>query len=310
MQKLGGIDVQDLASLGKVQAAAGEPPSFGTKMLDSDGDGRFDLFLMDGDNDGIIDGVVRGFDANGDGINDVFAHYNEDGEISSIGRVNPETGDLEVIYEEPGFFDELMESLGLSGSEPPEVGLFTSFDDPHIAETYGSFGEEVPNEAPFTLVIEPADILDSEEYPLDSEGVTILQEADIDYEASADDDEQSVSGEAAEGPGSNVDDAGTDYESEEAVPTITGLSDVSGAKDGSDLWVSVDKDGDGLADYEKHVEKVGDSYLADIDEDGYSDRVATDLDGDSRIDSVDATGRGSSADQVAVSSVVDPDSEH
>ena len=46
--------------LGTPQSPEGGAPGFGSRMFDSDGDGRMDLFLLDFDNDGTVDKVVRG----------------------------------------------------------------------------------------------------------------------------------------------------------------------------------------------------------------------------------------------------------
>jgi hypothetical protein len=89
---------------------------------------------------------VRGLDANGDGVNDTYIAYDEDGRIHAIGRVGKD-GEMEVVYEQAGIFDQILESLGLADLEPPEEALFSSFDDPYIVNTYGA-GEAVPDELP------------------------------------------------------------------------------------------------------------------------------------------------------------------
>jgi hypothetical protein len=80
--------------------------------------------------------------------------------------------------------------------------------------------------------------------------------------------------------------------------------------DGSTMWARVDTDGDNLADREELVTKSGDTWYGDINQDGYSDKLATDADGDGRIDSVDTTGQGLSGGQTDPSRIVSPDSEH
>ena len=39
----------------------------------------------------------------------------------------------------------MLGSLGLADLESPEEALFTSFEDPYIVDTYGTFGDEVPD---------------------------------------------------------------------------------------------------------------------------------------------------------------------
>ena len=82
------------------------------------------------------------------------------------------------------------------------------------------------------------------------------------------------------------------------------------AADSSTVWARVDRDGDNLADDEVLVSKVGDDYMADINRDGVSEDIATDMDHDGRMDTVDTTGKGSSTDQVDATAVVSPDSAH
>jgi hypothetical protein len=76
------------------------------------------------------------------------------------------------------------------------------------------------------------------------------------------------------------------------------------------MWAKVDTDGDGLANTEERVTQGNGEYYADINKDGYNERVATDTDYDGRIDKVDTTGQGFSLDQVDASQVMEPDSEH
>ena len=175
MQQFGGINQQGLSLFGNAQSPEGGAPGFGSRMFDSDGDGRMDLFLLDFDNDGTVDKVVRGVDSNGDGVNDTFISYNDDGSVESIGRMNPATGEMETIYEEPGIIEEILSALGLLDLESPEQALFTSFNDPYIMTTYGTFGEEVPIEPMDSLVVEPGDIIESDSAPsLEAEGATVV----------------------------------------------------------------------------------------------------------------------------------------
>lgn len=96
----------------------------------------------------------------------------------------------------------------------------------------------------------------------------------------------------------------------EVVPRIVEIEDRGGG-DGSSLWTKVDRDGDGLGDAEVQLGKTSTgTYYGDIDQDGYSESVANDIDGDGRIDTVDTTGRGSSADTVGADQVVDPADDH
>jgi hypothetical protein len=93
------------------------------------------------------------------------------------------------------------------------------------------------------------------------------------------------------------------------VPRIVEIEDRSG--DGSSLWAKVDENADGLADNDVRLDKTSTgTYYGDINKDGYSENVATDLDADGRIDTVDTTGRGSSVDTVDAGQIVDPGSAH
>ncbi len=168
MAFFGDINREGLGMLGGVQTPEGESLNIGTRVLDTDGDGRNDLFLVDLDNDGTIDGAVRGFDANGDGVNDTYVQYNEDGSIQSIGRVDPTTGQLQVVYEEPDFFDKLLDFLGLKDLDSPEEALFTTFDDPYIFETYGTYGVEVSDVEMEAVVVESSDITETTETEYES----------------------------------------------------------------------------------------------------------------------------------------------
>jgi hypothetical protein len=279
----GGLDLQALAKLNGVDLAADGPAALSSRAIDADGDGRPDLYLVDTDGDGSADGVVRAVDADGDGVNDTFIQYDEEGEVESIGRMNPATGELDVVYEEPGLIDEMLGSLGLIDLESPEEALFTSFEDPYILETYGTIGEEVPE---FTPEPEPAVVED-------------FRVTEVDAEAEATTTEAGTS--AAEE---------AEPEPPEVTPRIVEIEDRSGG-DGSSLWAKVDQDGDGLADSDAQLGKTSTgTYYGDIDKDGYSEDVATDLDMDGRIDTVDTTGRGSSLDTVGAEQVVEPGSGH
>jgi hypothetical protein len=236
--------------------------------------------------------------------------------------VDPATGQLQVVYEEPDFFDKLLDFLGLKDLGAPEEALFTTFDDPYIFETYGTYGVEVSDVEMEAVVVESSDVIETTEVEYESmdsgasvvddsgtspeeEGVSVESEtassADTSTEASASDtgSEADTSAEAA------------DAEKEEAAtPRIVGLEDRSGAQDGSSMWAKVDTDGDGMANTEERVTQGSGEYYADINKDGYNERVATDRDYDGRIDTVDTTGQGFSVDQVDASQVMSPDSEH
>lgn len=282
---------------------------FGSRMLDSDGDGRVDLFLLDFDNDGTIDNVVRGFDADGDGVNDTFVSYNEDGTIESVGRLNPATGEIEVIWEEPGFFEELLAALGLIDLQSPEEALFTSFNDPYIFATFGTYGEEVPLEPVESLIAEPADILEDDTGLVSEiEGATVVEAADTTPDIPSSETE---AGQEGREPGAETASSETEGSAEPEVQArVTELRDSGGPADSSTLWARVDRDGDSLADDEVLVTKVGDDYYADINRDGVSRDIGTDMDHDGRIDTVDTTGQGSSTDTVDASTVVSPESAH
>ena len=293
----GGLDLQALAKLNDLDPAEEGAAAIGSRAIDADGDGRPDLYLVDLDGDGSVDGVVRAVDTNGDGINDTFIQFGEDGKVDSIGRVDPATGELDVVYEEPDAFDEILGPLGLAGLESPEGALFTSFEDPYIMDTYGTFGEDVPEVAPAPEPEdEPAEVSDLR--------VTEVGENDA---AGTD----AGTGSPAE-PASTSAEAGDSDSAEppEVVPRIVEIEDRSGG-DGSSLWAKVDEDADGLADSDARIEKTSTgTYYGDINKDGYSEDVATDLDADGRIDTVDTTGQGSSTDTVGAEQVVEPGSSY
>jgi hypothetical protein len=269
------LDLQALAKLNDIGPAAGGAAAIGSRSIDADGDGRPDLYLVDTDGDGSVDGVVRAVDADGDGINDTFIQYDEKGTVESIGRIDPATGALEVVYEQPDAFDEMLGSLGLAGLESPEEALFTSFEDPYIVDTYGTPGDEVPD-----VYAPPGE----DEPPAEAADLRVTE---------VNEDEAA----ALEGP-------------PEVVPRIVEIEDRSGG-DGSSLWAKVDEDADGLADNDVRILKTSTgTYYGDINKDGYSEDVATDLDMDGRIDTVDTTGRGSSTDTVGADQIVEPGSDH
>ena len=271
------LDLQALARLNDIDPAAGGAAAIGSRSIDADGDGRPDLYLVDTDGDGSVDGVVRAVDADGDGINDTFIQFDEDGKVESIGRVDPATGALDVVYEQPDAFDEILGSLGLADLESPEEALFTSFEDPYIVDTYGTFGDEVPD-----VAAPPAEAAD-------------LRVTEVDEDEAAALEEGGAAG--AEAP-------------PEVVPRIVEIEDRSGG-DGSSLWAKVDDDADGLADNDVRIEKTSTGqYYGDINKDGYAENVATDLDMDGRIDTVDTTGQGSSTDTVGADQIVEPGSDH
>jgi hypothetical protein len=267
------LDLQALAKLNDIDPAEEGAAAIASRAIDADGDGRPDLYLVDSDGDGTVDGVVRAVDTNGDGLNDTFIQFDDEGKVESIGRVDPATGELDVVYEQPDAFDEILGSLGLVDLESPEEALYTSFEDPYIVETYGTSGDEVPEFGPAP---------GAEEEP----------PAVADASVSEVDETEAAAGD----------------EPPEVVPRIVEIEDRSGG-DGSSLWAKVDEDADGLADNDVRIDKTSTgTYYGDINKDGYSENVATDLDMDGRIDSVDTTGRGSSADTVGADQVVEPGS--
>ena len=280
----GALDLQALAKLNDIDPADEGAAAIGSRAIDADGDGRPDLYLVDLDGDGTVDGVVRAVDTNGDGVNDTFIQFDEEGKVESIGRVDPATGELDVVYEEPGAFDEILGSLGLADLESPEEALYTSFEDPYIVETYGTSGEDVPEAYPASEAEdEPAAAADLRVTEVDEGEAKAMEEGEGE-------------GEGAEPP--------------EVVPRIVEIEDRSGG-DGSSLWAKVDEDADGLADNDVRIDKTSTgTYYGDINKDGYSEDVATDLDQDGRIDTVDTTGQGSSTDTVGAEQVVEPGSSY
>ena len=276
------LDLQALAKLNDIDPAGQGAAGISSRAIDADGDGRPDLYLVDLDNDGSVDGVVKAIDADGDGVNDTFIQYDEEGRVDSIGRVDPATGALDVVYEQPDAFDEILGSLGLADLESPEEALFTSFEDPYIVDTYGTFGDEVPD-----IAAPPAE----DEPPAEAADLRVTEVGEDEAAAL----EEGAAG--AEAP-------------PEVVPRIVEIEDRSGGA-GSSLWAKVDEDADGLADNDVLIGKTSTGqYYGDINKDGYAENVATDLDMDGRIDTVDTTGQGSSTDTVGADRIVEPGSDH
>jgi len=284
MQLPGDMNVQGLALLGGLPAEGGEGAVLSTRMFDTDGDGQNDLFLVDSDNDGTVDGVVKGLDTDGDGLLDTFVQYDEDGEVEAVGRIDPETREFEVLDEDSDGFEDVLSSLGPGAAAAPDEGLFTTFDDPFFIESFGAFGDEVPS------ISEPLG---------EAAGVELheIDEADL---ATPDSGTAGDEGAGAEEP---------DAPLAEVTPRVVEIEDWSGAGDGSDLHAKIDQDGDGLADDDQKLFRTSDgTWHGDVNRDGYSEGVAFDRDRDGRIESVDTTGRGSSTDTVGAEQVVSPGS--
>ncbi len=295
MQLPGEMNVQGLALLGGGPEAGGEGAVLTARMFDTDGDGRNDLFLVDADNDGTVDGAIRALDSDHDGVNDTFVQYDEDGEIQAIGRLDPASRELEVVTEDSDEFDGLVSSLGLADAAAPDEALFTTFDDPYFIEYFGSTGEDVP------------DVLDEGRVFADT-SLTEVDESDL----------GSLDTGATIDPGENApgqpDAASQPDEPEsaplEVTPRVVEIEDWSGAGDGSDLHAKIDQDGDGLAEDDQRLFRTSDgTWHGDVNRDGYSDAVAFDRDQDGKIDSVDTTGQGSSTDQIGAEHVVAPESD-
>ncbi len=268
MQLPGDMDIRGLALLGGLPSGEGAGLALATRMFDTDGDGRNDLFVVDYDNDGTIDGAVRGLDTDQDGVLDTFIEYDADGEIQAVGRLNPDTKEFEVV--EADDFEDTLSSLDLGDVAPPADSLFTTFDDPVFMESFGTLGEEVPE------VSEPY---------AEAEGAEITE---VD---------------AAQEPGEPQEDMA------EVTPKVVEVEDWSGAGDGSDLHVKIDRDGDGMGEADEKLFRTSDgTWHGDVDKDGYSDEVAFDRDQDGRIESVDTAGKGSTTDTVGAEQVVSPES--
>jgi len=295
MQLPGDMNVQGLALLGGGPEAGDEGAVLTARMFDTDGDGQNDLFLVDADNDGTVDGAIRALDTDHDGVNDTFVQYDEDGEVQAIGRLDPASREFEVVTEDSDEFDDLVSSLGLAEATAPDEALFTTFDDPYFIESFGSTGEDVP------------DVLDEGGGVADA-SVTEVDEADL---GSLDQGAMVDAGDNAPG---QPDAASQPDEPEsaplEVTPRVVEIEDWSGAGDGSDLHAKIDQDGDGLAEDDQRLFRTSDgTWHGDVNGDGYSDAVAFDRDQDGRIDSVDTTGQGSSTDQVGAEQVVAPESD-
>lgn len=313
MQLQGEMNLQGLALLGNVQPGGEGTPAMTMRMLDADGDGRTDLFLVDLDSDGTIDGVVRGFDADGDGVNETFVQYDAEGSISAVGRLDPETREFDVVYEAPEGFDAMLSSYGLAGLEVPDDALFTSFDDPYIGDTYGSFGEDVPDAFETEYLVADAAVaeVDATDEAAAGGGADIVDDSSA---SASDTTSSSDSGGAAD---SSVASDAAPAEAEpgetppEVVARVTEIEDWSGAGDGSDLHAKIDTDADGLGDTDERLFKTSDgTWHGDVNRDGYSDEVAFDRDTDGKIESVDTTGEGSSTNVVGAEQVVDPQNEN
>jgi len=158
--------------------------------------------------------------------------------------------------------------------------------------------------------VEPGDIIESDAPPtMETEGATVVDAPEPVTETASSD-----SGVQEDPPGKEQQAEAGASEGEESSKTetaarVTEIKD-TGSSDSSTAWAGVDRDGDNLADDEVLVTKVGDDYMADINRDGVSEDIATDMDHDGRMDTVDTTGKGSSTDQVDATAVVSPDSEH
>jgi hypothetical protein len=290
----GDMSIQGLALLGGLQGEGDESPALGTRMFDTDGDGQNDLFLVDSDGDGAVDGVVRGIDTDNDGLLDTFVQYNEDGEVEALGRIDPETREFEVINADADDFDEALSSLGLGAAAAPDDALFTSFDDPYLIESFGTFGEEVPETS------EPLG-------EASGIGLNEVDEADIGSldSAAAADGEDAASAQADASSGTDA----PDEPVAEVTPRVVEIEDYTG--DGSDLHAKIDQDGDGLADDDQKLFQTSDgTWHGDINRDGYSEEVAFDRDQDGRIESVDTTGQGSTTDTVDAERVAAPESDN
>lgn len=268
MQLPGDMDIRGLALLGGLPSSEGEGLVLATRMFDTDGDGRNDLFVVDYDNDGTIDGAVRGLDTDQDGVLDTFIEYDADGEIQAVGRLDPETREFEVV--EADDFEETLSSLSLGDVPAPEETLFTTFDDPVFMESFGTPGEEVPE------VSEP-------------------------YAEAAETEINEV--EAAEKEGEPEEELAEVTPKVVEVEDWSGAGDGSDLH----AKIDRDGDGLGEAD-EKLFRTSDGTWHGDVDKDGYSDEVAFDRDQDGRLESVDTAGKGSSTDTVGAEQVVSPES--
>lgn len=264
------MTLQNLALLGAAQAD-GEPAVLPmARMLDSDGDGRPDLFLVDFDRDGQVDGVVRALDQDGDGRNDLFVNYDGEGNIQSVGRLDPESGAYTVVAEDMDGFGDALSSLGLDAVEPPDAALFTGLDAPYFETVFGGMGTVVPEDDAAGFADVSLRELDEDEYAAMADAAPDEEETPVEVSA-----------------------------------RVVEIEDYSG--DGSDLHAKVDSDGDGFADNDVRLARTSDgTWHGDIDRNGYSEGVAFDSDGDGRIERVDTGGQGASSDMVGAEQVVDP----
>lgn len=294
MKLPGEMNIQGLRLFGGPQGTGEEAAPLTARMFDTDGDGRNDLFLVDFDNDGTIDGAVRGLDLDGDGVSETFVQYDEGGEIQAVGRLNPESRDFEVLTEDSDNFEGLMSSLDLAEAPAPDEGLFTSFDDPYFVDSFGTAGDEVTE-----AIVEPGDFAGASVTEVDEEDLGSINTGAV----IEDGEEVSTEPETASG------EEESDSAPLEVTPRVVEIEDYSGAEDGSDLHAKIDQDGDGLADDDQRLFRTSDgTWHGDVNRDGYSEEVAFDRDQDGRIESVDTTGRGSSTDQVGAEQVVAPES--
>jgi hypothetical protein len=288
------MNIQGLALFGGPQGTGEEAAALTARMFDTDGDGRNDLFLVDFDGDGTIDGAIRALDTDGDGAGDAFVQYNEDGEIQAVGRLNPESREFEVLTEDADDFEDLLSSLSLDEAPAPADALFTSFDDPYFVDSFGTSGAEVPE-----AFDDAGDFAGASVTEIDEEELGSLETG-----ASLEDE-----GESSAQPEGTSEEEGSDSAELEVTPRVVEIEDYSGAEDGSDLHAKIDQDGDGLADDDQRLFRTSDgTWHGDVNRDGYSDEVAFDRDQDGRIESVDTTGRGSSTDRVGAEQVVAPES--
>jgi hypothetical protein len=313
MQLTGEMNLQALALLGNLPEAGEWAGPLATRMFDTDRDGRNDLFVVDFDGDGAVDGVVRCLDLDGDGLGETFVQYDEDGEIQAIGRLDPESREFEVTRGDADDFEDLATSLGLADAPAPDEALFTTFDDPYFVESFGTAGEEVPEALEDDVVFAPAEITEVDEGDLESldAGAAVMDEGEtaISPEATEDSPAAGGSGEGAEATAAEGEEAESTLP--EVTPRVVEVEDYSGAGDGSDLHAHIDRDGDGLADDDERLSRTSDgTWHGDINKDGYSEDVAFDRDQDGKIESVDTTGQGSSTDTVDAEQVASPGSEN
>jgi len=293
MKLPGEMNIQGLALLGGPQGTGVEAAALTARMFDTDGDGRNDLFLVDYDGDGKIDGAIRALDTDGDGAGDTFVQYDEDGEIQAVGRLNPDSREFEVLTEGADNFDGLLSSLDLAEAPAPDEALFTSFNDPYFVDSFGTAGDEVPE-----AFDEPGDFAGASVTEIDEHDLGSIEPGAV----VEDGGDASTEPEAASGEEE-------DTAPLEVTPRVVEIEDYSGAGDGSDLHAKIDQDGDGLADDDQRLFRTSDgTWHGDVNRDGYSEEVAFDRDRNGRIESVDTTGRGSSADRVGAEQVVAPES--